>query len=84
MFLCSPSQNSVPLHLARHAVASTGRLFFEGKSHSRTKGPPSVAMGQGLALGMNLPWKSLCVGGHVVATPSRGPGTGMGGWMFEE
>lgn len=64
MYLCSSSQNSVPLHLARHAVASTDGVFFEGKSHSRTKGtPPAVLCCSRWAQGMLLPWKSLGVGG---------------------
>lgn len=97
MYLCSPSQNSVPLHLARHAVASTDGMFFEGKPHSRAKGtpapptPPAVPWSSHLAPGVQcMPWKSLCAGGACgcnreqihAARPQRA--RSRDGWMFGE
>lgn len=87
MYLCSPSQNSVPLHLARHTVASTDGVFFEGKSHSRAEGtPPAVPFGSRLARGMRLPWKSPGVGGAfgcngVQTSTAPCQGATSRGWM---
>lgn len=81
------SQNSFPLHLARHAVASTDRVFFE--PHARAKGspPPAVSWSSRMALrARSVP----CVGGAFVckseqiqtARPQRA--RSRDGWMFGE
>lgn len=98
MYLCSPSQNSVPLHLARHAVASTDGMFFEGKPHSRAKGtpaPPPPQLCREVAIWLrecNACLGKACVPvGHVVATENRymphalrEPGVGMDGCLGNE
>lgn len=85
--LSSPSQNSVPLHLARHAAASTDGMFFEGKAHLRSKGTPGLCR----VVAISLPecsrlGKPLDREGHSVATDDRhilhhftGPGAEIDG-----
>lgn len=82
------SQNSFPLHLARHAVASTDRVFFE--PHARAKGsPPQLCRGVAVWL-----WeREACLVwvGHLFARASRyrlhalrEPGAGMDGCLGNE
>ena len=78
MHLCSPSQNSVPLHLARHVLVSTdGVVFFQvGEVTFEDRGdppppPPAVPCGSPFGSGSAvrcIPWKCLSVGGGQTRT----------------
>lgn len=63
MFLCSSSQNSVPLHLACHEVASTDGMFFEQVTFKDQGDSPAVLCGSRWARGTLSLCKSLGVGG---------------------